>query len=887
MPCGNLDHEHPPWPQQGAQEFVIEACENHCGWCKYQTKTANNLRIHARRHLTNENETRLRRIKIVKGKAGRKKVQMAKRRFPGAEACDEHPGRSPSVEILDNGINPGQPAIDLEENRRMEHPCEAFHPPLPAFTTHVQIPPRLNHYQDESISLNDPSRTRNERLQLPLPIASMNVLSPSKTDRIQPHGRRIPNERGTGNAESSGLSLRAINCIEQFILRPLANSKYELPDYWDKIVDGSGVICLRDLQIDLLRVPDSWKTIAKKLEFSLLVIRCIKNTVPFLKYHELVRPNDQPYNEKYFTEEEASLKARYQLPEVAKDKESGFDREMRQEQREELSYSNGTLHGADTRVGDIPMIPDHRLGERRGSQERDTNESLSNIVEGRSWTSSNLRSNQEAAYLPGDSTQNGTSQHPNPSLRGPARSCFKELGHTETELDWFSAFFGADFFSVIDRQLLLNPFPAFSQAQNDRSEFQIAIVQGIQARASKLSINALKIVHKQVLLPLLRRPSLQECKPLVLDCVGRIYMSDLGTLRDIEDLLISCARTRAISDISFLRFCNYLLRCIKILIEAGSLSDEERTHQYQSTYSETYFTELSHCIHKEADGKRALSELPAGKTWSCPASGCFFNPGSTSKPYLMVHLQEYHNEDVGCTGEEELAGLSLDPLDWRCLNCLFQNSVPASGYVCIACRVPCEEFRIKARAKLGSRENGIGTIQQDSPSTNASAIASSQSIEQGETSSLDTLMEHRSETLQPHLSLPESVTSPRVASNAALELPASTTATQPTISEKRHQDGIVGANQSSGSIVLEHPLFCVGCYCRFHFSTRFNTLTEFRLHLEKNHKASVKFLAGKLIYECQAVGGSLFRQDACCRTEFATMPDLLKHQEDNHGLHSR
>jgi hypothetical protein len=45
MPCGHRDHEHPPWPQQGTHQFVIEACENHCGWCNYRTKSANNLRV--------------------------------------------------------------------------------------------------------------------------------------------------------------------------------------------------------------------------------------------------------------------------------------------------------------------------------------------------------------------------------------------------------------------------------------------------------------------------------------------------------------------------------------------------------------------------------------------------------------------------------------------------------------------------------------------------------------------------------------------------------------------------------------------------------------------------------------------------------------------------
>jgi hypothetical protein len=57
-------------------------------------------------------------------------------------------------------------------------------------------------------------------------------------------------------------------------------------------------------------------------------------------------------------------------------------------------------------------------------------------------------------------------------------------------------------------------------------------------------------------------------------------------------------------------------------------------------------------------------------------------------------------------------------------------------------------------------------------------------------------MEHRSQTLQPNRSLPEPVTIPRDASNAALELPASTPTIQSTSSETRRQDGVVGANQS-------------------------------------------------------------------------------------------
>jgi hypothetical protein len=181
--------------------------------------------------------------------------QMAKRRFPGSEACDEKPGRSPPVEILNNGMNPDQPGNHWEENRRRENPREAPYPPHSAFTPHIQIPPRLHLDQAQGNSLNYPSRTGNEQLQLPLPIAPMDIPSSSETNRTQSQGQRIPNESETGDVESSGLSLQAKRCIENLILRPLVDSKYAPSYYLEQIVVRLEIICLRDLETDLLRVP--------------------------------------------------------------------------------------------------------------------------------------------------------------------------------------------------------------------------------------------------------------------------------------------------------------------------------------------------------------------------------------------------------------------------------------------------------------------------------------------------------------------------------------------------------------------------------------------------------------------------------------------------------
>ena len=51
IPCSDRDHEHPPWPEGVEQVLVIEACETKCGWCKYHTNFANNLRIVSNRFL--------------------------------------------------------------------------------------------------------------------------------------------------------------------------------------------------------------------------------------------------------------------------------------------------------------------------------------------------------------------------------------------------------------------------------------------------------------------------------------------------------------------------------------------------------------------------------------------------------------------------------------------------------------------------------------------------------------------------------------------------------------------------------------------------------------------------------------------------------------------
>lgn len=187
------------------------------------------------------------------------------------------------------------------------------------------------------------------------------------------------------------------------------------------------------------------------------------------------------------------------------------------------------------------MIRDHRLGERRGPQLRDINGNVLVYRGGLFMDSKQSAIDPGCAHLPGHTTQNGGSLHPNPSLSGPITSSLKEMGYSQSELDEICAYFGADHIAIIDSRLLPKSSPASLQSQNDVSESKIVNIQKTQTRASKISIHALNRIHKQILLPLLRRPSLQQFKTSVLACAANINTPGFENLRAIETVLLSAA----------------------------------------------------------------------------------------------------------------------------------------------------------------------------------------------------------------------------------------------------------------------------------------------------------------------------------------------------------
>jgi hypothetical protein len=143
--------------------------------------------------------------------------------------------------------------------------------------------------------------------------------------------------------------------------------------------------------------------------------------------------------------------------------------------------------------------------------------------------------------------------------------------------------------------------------------------------------------------------------------------------------------------------------------------------------------------------------------WSCNRSSCYlFGLDLLRREYLLTHLQHYHEEDVGYTTNEELADCKIDPQfwglseyaqlsthsvqlpsdfptlacwrrrtgwmqnrpsGWRCSRCL-RPQYDDVKWLCVFCKITCEEPRIKARItlreKLASIESGKDITLQGS-----------------------------------------------------------------------------------------------------------------------------------------------------------------------------
>ncbi len=160
------------------------------------------------------------------------------------------------------------------------------------------------------------------------------------------------------------------------------------------------------------------------------------------------------------------------------------------------------------------------------------------------------------------------------------------------------------------------------------------------------------------------------------------------------------------SDISYLSFCSALLRCLR---EASFLfTEEDRNHLYGPLHRESYFAKALARVYNDVEymGKSATySSSP--KDFICNHFACLYisrEPGTKlPKQYYLVHLQDYHNEDVGCTEEKDLTKRSIHFTHWYCSPCLSKNLTGErlpQRWSCWLCGQDLEENRIKARQKL-------------------------------------------------------------------------------------------------------------------------------------------------------------------------------------------
>jgi hypothetical protein len=116
----------------------------------------------------------------------------------------------------------------------------------------------------------------------------------------------------------------------------------------------------------------------------------------------------------------------------------------------------------------------------------------------------------------------------------------------------------------------------------------------------------------------------------------------------------------------------------------------------------------------------------AGKedVWTCDYSRCLLRL-KIRKEYLLVHLQEYHDEDVGCTDDEELASREVNTSFWRCSWCLTRNN-SRNSWKCQNCNALCEDIRIRARTTASDHRDGMGYDAPNSIPTYTSSTESPQ-----------------------------------------------------------------------------------------------------------------------------------------------------------------
>jgi hypothetical protein len=115
-------------------------------------------------------------------------------------------------------------------------------------------------------------------------------------------------------------------------------------------------------------------------------------------------------------------------------------------------------------------------------------------------------------------------------------------------------------------------------------------------------------------------------------------------------------------------------------------------------------------IHEDVEHLSETSTyLSPEKGYFCDHEDCLYKAYASKlglnllKRYYKVHLQYYHNGDVGFNAEKDLMGCSIYYSYWYCSRCLCKvrtSSQACRKWVCPFCHLHCEQIHIKARQKL-------------------------------------------------------------------------------------------------------------------------------------------------------------------------------------------
>jgi len=144
------------------------------------------------------------------------------------------------------------------------------------------------------------------------------------------------------------------------------------------------------------------------------------------------------------------------------------------------------------------------------------------------------------------------------------------------------------------------------------------------------------------------------------------------------------------------------------------LDNREKTRYDDEPYSEQYLIDLFAGIHTVATNYFGEVTVAGTKdVWTCDYLRCPLRL-KIRKEYLLVHLQEYHDEDVRCTDDEELASREVDISFWRCSFCLTRNN-SRNSWKCLNCNAHCEKPRIRARTTAFDHRVGSYDILSSIP----------------------------------------------------------------------------------------------------------------------------------------------------------------------------